>query len=70
MLNPDETFTVNVLSGGKPKVPGVIKTLHVGLGPDFTSDIIEVETSDHARLQILLAYNWHFRVDKESDKEA
>lgn len=68
MLNPDEVFTVNILSGGKPKRPGVIKTLHVDLGPDFTSDIIEVETSDHARLQIKLAYNWYFRVEDKSDK--
>ncbi len=70
MLNPDETFTVNVLSGGKPKRPGMIKTLHVGLGPDFTSDIIEVETSDHARMMIKLAYNWHFRVNRDDEKES
>jgi len=64
MLKPDESLTVNSLSGGKPKVPNRIQTLHVGLGPDFTSDIMEVETSDHARLSIALSYNWHFRVDK------
>lgn len=51
------------LSGGKPKRPGVIKTLHVGLGPDFFSDIFQVETSDHARLQLQLSYNWHFVYD-------
>ena len=51
-LEPDEQFTVTYLSGGKPKRPGVIKTLHVGLGPDFFSDIFQVETSDHARLQL------------------
>jgi major vault protein len=38
-LEPDEQFTVVYLSGGKPKRPGVIKTLSVGLGPDFFSDI-------------------------------
>jgi major vault protein len=38
-LEPDEQFTVVTLSGGKPKRPGVIKTLQVGLGPDFFSDI-------------------------------
>jgi major vault protein len=32
----------------------------VGLGPDFFSDIFQVETSDHARLQLQLSYNWHF----------
>jgi len=57
-LEPDEQFTVIYLSGGKPKKPGVIKTLPVGLGPDFFSDIFQVETSDHARLQLQLSYNW------------
>lgn len=38
-LEPDEQFTVNYLSGGKPKRPGVIKTICIGLGPDFFSDI-------------------------------
>lgn len=38
-LEPDEQFTVIYLSGCKPKKPGVIKTLHIGLGPDFFSDI-------------------------------
>lgn len=69
MLRPDEVFTVNVLSGGKPKRPGMIHTLHVDLGPDFTTDIIEVETSDHARLQIKLAYNWYFRIEDKNNKE-
>ena len=32
------------------------------LGPDFTSDIIIVETADHARLQLDLSYNWHFSI--------
>lgn len=51
-LEPDEQFTVIYLSGSKPKRPGVIKTLHIGLGPDFFSDIFQVETSDHARLSL------------------
>ena len=70
MLEPDEIFTVNVLSGGKPKVPGAIKSLEIKLGPDFTSDIIEVETSDHARLMLKLSYNWFFRVNKDNEEES
>jgi len=42
----------------------VIYTLAVMLGPEFSTDEITVETSDHAVLRLLLAYNWHFRVDK------
>jgi major vault protein len=68
LLQPDEIFTVNVLSGGKPKVPGAIKCLEIKLGPDFTSDLIEVETSDHARLLLKLSYNWHFKVDKNDSE--
>lgn len=68
-LGPDETITVNVLSGGKPKCPGRIKSLYIALGPDFTSDIIEVETSDHCRMNIALSYNWHFKTNN-NDQES
>mmetsp|Transcript_19484 Transcript_19484/g.18608 ORF Transcript_19484/g.18608 Transcript_19484/m.18608 type:complete len:417 (-) Transcript_19484:440-1690(-) len=68
-LEHDEQFTVMYLSGGKPKRPGVIKTLHIGLGPDFFTDIFHVETSDHARLELQLSYNWHFKVNKDAPQE-
>jgi len=35
------------------------------LGPDFMTDIITVETSDHARLKLTVAYNWQFDVSAE-----
>ena len=63
-LEPDEVFTQSALSGSTPKKPGVIQTLAISLGPEFSTDEIQVETSDHAVLRLLLAYNWHFRVDK------
>ena len=69
MLGPDEAFTVLSLSGGKPKKPNLIKALALLLGPDFMTDIFTVETSDHARLNLKLSYNWHFDVDK-SDPES
>ena len=59
MLCPDEQFTQLSLSGGKPKKPNVIKALCLLLGPDFCTDIVTVETSDHARLQLQLSYNWY-----------
>lgn len=52
MLNPDEQFTQLSLSGGKPKKPNQIRSLCLLLGPDFCTDIIVVETADHARLQL------------------
>ena len=67
-LGPDEQFTVTALSGSKPKRPGVVQTLSINLGPDFSTDIIVVETSDHTRLRLQLSYNWHFEVDNASDE--
>lgn len=64
MLGPDEQFTVLSISGGKPKRPNEIKALCLLLGPDFCTDIVVVETADHARLSLQLSYNWNFTVDK------
>ena len=58
MLDPDEQFTVLNISGGKPKRPSEIKALCLMLGPDFCTDIVVVETADHARLSLQLSYNW------------
>lgn len=60
MLMPDEEFTVVSLSGGRPKKPDAIKTLCLQLGPDFMADEMVIETLDHARLQLVLSYNWEF----------
>jgi major vault protein len=71
MLGPDEQFTQLSLSGGKPKKPFQIRALCLLLGPDFCTDIVVVETADHARLSLQLSYNWHFEVGtKEDEKEA
>lgn len=69
MLGPDEQFTRLSLSGGKPKKAFQIQTLCLMLGPDFCTDIVVVETSDHARLQLQLSYNWHFEV-KAGEEDA
>jgi len=70
MLGPDEHFTVLSLSGDKPKRPHVIKALALMLGPDFMTDIVTVETADHARLSLKLSYNWHFEIDRKSEQDA
>ncbi|CAM4386303.1 unnamed protein product [Leuciscus chuanchicus] len=67
MLGPDEQFTMLSLSGDKPKRPNVIKTICLLLGPDFCTDIITIETADHARLQLQLSYNWHFDIKLPAD---
>jgi major vault protein len=66
-LEPDEDFTVLDLSGGKPKQPHLIKSLALQLGPEFSTDIITVETSDHARLSITLSYNWYFDLPEDAE---
>jgi major vault protein len=70
MLGPDEAFTVLSLSGGKPKQPHAIRSLALFMGPDFMTDVFTVETSDHARLQLQLAYNWYFDAPNKNDIEA
>ena len=69
MLRPDESFTVLSLSGDKPKRPHVIKSLQLQLGPAFMTDLVTVETSDHARLELRLSYNWRFDFDKSDKKQ-
>jgi major vault protein len=69
MLGPDEQFTVLSLSGEIPKRTNVIKSLALLLGPDFMTDVVVVETSDHARLSLKLSYNWYFEVDKEDPEK-
>jgi len=66
MLGPDEHFTVLSLSGDIPKRPDQISSLALLLGPDFMTDVVVVETSDHARLSLKLSYNWFFDVNKEN----
>jgi len=70
MLGPEEQFTVISLSGGTPKKADQLKSLCLLLGPDFMTDVVTVETSDHARLALQLAYNWNFAVDKENQADA
>ncbi|EGC31310.1 major vault protein-alpha [Dictyostelium purpureum] len=70
MLGPDEHFTVLSLSGDKPKRPHQIKAIALFLGPDFMTDVVIVETSDHARLSLKLSYNWEFKVDRTKIEDA
>lgn len=65
-LGPYDEFTILSLSGGNPKKEDQVKSLILRLGPDFISDIIDVETSDHARLLLDLSFSWQFSIDKEN----
>lgn len=70
MLEPEQIFTIISLSGGKPKVENAIRSFSLALGPDFMTDLVTVETSDHAVLDIQLAYDWKFLYDRENPQSA
>lgn len=69
LLEPDEILTLLSLSGGKPKKEGIIKTLSLLLGPEIISDLVEVETADHAKIELDLSYNWHFNYNKDTPND-
>lgn len=72
LLEPDEAFTVVSLSGSPwdpakptkcmPKQPNHITALHLFLGPSNMTDVVHVETRDHAQLALQLCYDWMFDV--------
>lgn len=64
VLGPHENFNYLSLSAGKPKKSDALQSLCLMLGPDFITDILEVETSDHARLRIQVAFNNYFEVER------
>jgi major vault protein len=70
MLGPDEQFTVLSLSGNTPKTPKQLNVIALLLGPRFSTDVVIVETSDHARLSLKLSYNWFFDIDKKNQDQA
>ncbi|CAJ1993555.1 major vault protein [Leishmania donovani] len=82
LLEPDEAFTVVSLSGSPwdpakptkcmPKHTNYITALHLFLGPSNMTDVVHVETRDHAQLALQLCYDWYFDVtpgDTETAKE-
>jgi major vault protein len=70
MLGPEEQFSVLSLSGSTPKEPNKLNVIALLLGPRFSTDVVVVETADHARLSLKLSYNWFFEVDRSSQESA
>ncbi|XP_004346179.2 major vault protein [Capsaspora owczarzaki ATCC 30864] len=68
LLGPHENFTVLRLSAGKPKRAGALRSVALMLGPDFTTDIITVETADHARLILTIAFNNYFDINRSTEE--
>jgi major vault protein len=69
MLKPYEDVAVLDLSGGTPKRPKQIKAVFLHLGPDFSTDLFEVATRDHARLRIKLSYKWQFERTGDPERD-
>lgn len=79
-LEPDEEFTVISLSGSPwdprtpqkcfPKEPNRITALYLFLGPSNMSDVLYVETRDHAQLALQLCYDWYFDIQHGDEQAA
>jgi major vault protein len=64
LLDYDESLEVLELSTGKPKTTDTLyKTVYLTINGNKVSDIIEVETADHVKFQIKLAYRVGFEGD-------
>jgi major vault protein len=70
ILDPDEEFTLMSLSGKVPKEQNVVHTLYLKIGPIFSTDAFDVETVDHTRLKLRIAYNWQFEITKGDEASA
>lgn len=80
LLGPEEEFTVLSLSGSDwdpkrpniclPKQTGKIKALYLYLGHSSMSDNLQVETADHARLELQLSYDFQFDVEFRNEQQA
>lgn len=60
MLQPYETISTLVLSGGYPVKENHMISLALELGPSFINDQFVIETTDHATLFLELSFNWEF----------
>lgn len=66
LLEYDETLEPMALSTGKPKTAdNLYETAYVRVRNNKVSDIVEVHTSDHVRVDIKLSFRVNFEGDKE-----
>lgn len=68
LLEPHERPYVMTIAGGTPKNTERLKIWKIKLGPNFSTDIIDVRTKDNAVVRIKLRYQWKFIID-ENDHE-
>ena len=69
MLDPFERPYIMDISGGTPKGSERLKIWKIKLGPNFSTDILDVRTKDNAVLKIKLRYKWKFNLENLESKE-
>ena len=66
ILGPYERPYIMRIAGGTPKNSKRLKIWKIRLGPNFSTDILEVRTRDNAVLRIRYRLKWHINVDMEN----
>lgn len=70
LLEPFERPFVMSIAGGTPKNTKRLKIWKIKLGPNFSTDVLDVRTKDNAEIQIRVRYMWRFNVDKKKKEDA
>jgi major vault protein len=70
LLEAYERPFVMTIAGGTPKNTKRLKIWKIKLGPNFSTDELDVRTSDNAEITIKVRYKWKFDVNKEDAVEA
>jgi len=68
LLEPTERPYIMSIAGGTPKNTKRLKIWKIKLGPNFSTDVIDVRTKDNATIEIKLRYQWKFVVDNDEEK--
>ncbi len=68
LLEPYERPFIMSIAGGTPKNTKRLSIWKIKLGPNFSTDVIDVRTKDNAVLSIRLRYQWKFIID-DNDHE-
>lgn len=69
LLEPYERPFVMTIAGGTPKNTKRLKIWKIKLGPNFSTDVIDVRTSDNAVISITVRYKWRFNVKKNNRED-
>ncbi len=66
MLGPFQRPYILTISGGTPKGTVHHKIWKIKLGPNFSTDELDIRTKDNALLKMRLRYKWRFKIDPQN----